>query len=682
MRWLYRTGVGAYHLGIRLAARAGNSRARQWMDGRSSSLDQKEIADLHRAGRPVLWLHAASLGEFEQGRPVLTELRKQHPDWAVVVSFFSPSGYERCKHTELAEVVTYLPADSQQNARQWLDLVRPKLAVFVKYEFWYDHLLALKQENIPTFLIAGSFRPSQPFFRWYGAAWREMLGCFTHFAVQTLKDERLLKSVGHHNVTVTGDPRLDRTAALAEAPFHDNRLKAFCQDRPTLFAGSVWPPDVNLIEEVWPSFRERWNLVLAPHQLEEERLREWQRRFGADRYSDPPGGGNVMLLDTIGMLSRAYRYGSVAYVGGAFGSGLHNTLEPLSYGLPVIFGPKHDKFPEALATLETGGSFTVKSPEDLATVLTDLSQPTKRLEASKAQLAYRDLHRGAGKRTATLIGRMMLYILLSFSLTAQSWDTADRMTTTLKGTFTKCNLMVALSGHEWRPGLCMAAAELEPGATVSLDLALQAEQRYVFIAAAERQAIDLDLFLRDRSGTIVAEDDKTDDTPIVEYTVATTGRYTLQLHLTDTPSPSTFVALGILSSGGTSLADQEFGNVNKQFGAAAGAVRAAGGANRFGGGRNEWCVYGYLLAEGEGATVSNLELARGRNFLAASGSENVGDLDIYLADSALNILRRDEDPDPYPMIEYDNQAGGPFYLRIEVEKASKPGLILLGLFTR
>ncbi|PPK88684.1 3-deoxy-D-manno-octulosonic-acid transferase [Neolewinella xylanilytica] len=681
MRWLYRTGVGTYHLGIRLAARIGHRQALAWVKGRQH-LEREAILRLHRQGRPVLWLHAASLGEFEQGRPVLMELRERHPEWAVVVSFFSPSGYERCKDTGLAEVVTYLPPDGKENAMDWLELVRPRLAVFVKYEFWHAYLTGLRHANVPTFLIAGSFRPGQPFFRWFGSAWREMLACFTHFAVQTPRDAALLTKVGYDNVTVTGDPRLDRTVALAETPFADERLEAFCADGPVLFAGSVWPPDVELIASAWPRFRDRWKLVLAPHQLDAGELANWQSRFGAERYTEAAGNRRVLLLDTIGILSRAYRYGDVAYVGGAFGSGLHNTLEPLSYGLPVLFGPKYHKFPEAVAARDRGGAFCVESPKELESVWTELTDPASRQSASRSQLAYRDLHRGSGKRTAALISRLLMLLLFALPLSAQSWESADRMVRTLDGLYGKCNLMVALSGKEWRPGLCLAAAELEAGQTVSLEVTLEAGREYAFIASSEVRDNDLDLYLRDPRDSLLADDDKLDGTPIVEFTPVETGRFTLQLHLPDSTTATTFVALGILSSNGKSLSDREYRRVSTQFGAASGAVRAAGGAQRFGSGRSNWCVYGYLLDGGQGTTLSNLDLAPGRNFLAATGSDSVKDLDIYLADAELNIVRRDQDPDPYPMIEYDNRVEGPHLLRLEVESADRPGLILLGLFTR
>ena len=682
MRWLLRTGAAAYHAGIRTAARFGHSRARQWVRGRQTD-PAPAIEALHAAGRPVAWVHAASLGEFEQARPVMVELRAARPEWAFVLTFFSPSGYERSKHTDLAEVVSYLPPDSARNARAWVATLRPVAAIFAKYEFWYDHLTALRGAGVPTFLIAGSFRAGQPFFRPYGSGWREMLRCFTHFAVQTQRDARLLADLGLDNVTVTGDPRLDRTAGLAESPFTDDRLAAFTADAPTLMAGSVWPADVSLFAAAWPRFRSEWKLVLAPHQLDEAQLEAWQKTFVAERYTGKPNNGRVLLLDTIGMLSRSYRYGTLAYVGGAFGSGLHNTLEPLSYGLPVIFGPAYHKFPEAVTALERGGAYSIQSVDELEEIWSRLAEPRYRERATAAQLAYRDEQRGAGRRTAQLILRLLAcLLLLTGHLEAQSWEPADRVLRTLDGLYAKCSLMEALSGVTWRPGLCLAAVELERGATASLELDLTAGTRYYFIAGGDGSAGDVDLYLRDSTDRVVADDRESDATPVVEYLPTRSGSYRLQLHLAATAADRQWVAIGLLREGGGPIADLAYRQVSREFGVAAGAVRAAGGATRFGSGANDWSVYGYLLGAGGSTTLENLSLPRGKNFLAATGTENIRDIDIFLATTELRIVRRDQEPDSYPMIEYDQLSEDPLLLRLEVESAAGTGLILLGLFTR
>ena len=682
MAWLYRIGAGAYHLGIRMAAGLGNERAQQWTAGRNQDLSVP-IGALHAAGRPILWLHAASLGEFEQGRPVLELFREAHPDWAVVLTFFSPSGYQRCHTTELAEVVGYLPQDGAEQAADWMRLLRPRAAIFVKYEFWYFHLHALRRAGVPTLLIAGVFRDTQPFYRWYGEAWREMLDCFVHFGLQTEGDRRLLRQLGHHNATVTGDPRVDRTAGLAAAPFTEERLEAFRDGRPLLFAGSVWPADVEIIEGAWPMLRDRWQLVIAPHQMEEVQLRQWQIAFDAERYTEAPRGGSVLLLDTIGILSRAYRYGSVAFIGGGYGGsgGLHNTLEPMSYGLPVLFGPRHHKFTEAGEAVRRGGAFVIGSSHELALKLSELEQASYYHAASSAQRSYLTEHAGAARRTLALISRwlLLLLVVVSMPLEAQSWQPADRLTAALDGVFGKCNVMVAVAGVDWNPGLCLAAAELTAGQTVSLELQLRGGHKYVFIAGGERTTRDLDLYLRTPGGSLTASDSEDDRTPIVEYTADTTGSYTLQLRLASNQERPAMAAVGVLRSSGRLLSDRDYREASRQLGAAAGAVRAAGGARRFRPGRQGWCVLGHHLGSREGATLEGLSFPPGPYFVIAAGSEDFTDIDLYLADNGLRIIERDGGTDAYPMIEFRTNRVQTYALRVEAARSRRAGLVLVGL---
>ncbi|WP_420461178.1 3-deoxy-D-manno-octulosonic acid transferase [Neolewinella sp.] len=678
---VYRVGTGAYHLGIAAAARLGNERAARWVAGRRLDV-RDQVQALHAAGRPILWLHAASLGEFEQGRPVLEVLRMVRPDWAVVLTFFSPSGYERCQATELAEVVTYLPADTPRRAAAWIELLRPRLAVFVKYEFWYYHLRSLRSAGVPTFLIAGSFRPGQLFFRPYGGFYRRMLRVFDHLLAQTEEDRKLLTGIGIDRVTVTGDPRIDRTRALAEQPFADQRLADFTAGHPTLLAGSVWPQDVEVIAGAWSAQpAAEWRLVLAPHQLDEQQLIAWQQQFDAERYTTTPQGKGVMLLDTIGILSRAYRYGTVAFIGGGYGSGLHNTLEPMSYGLPVLFGTRYAKFPEARAAVARGGAFPVASSAELIERLTALRQPANYRRAQQAQADYLSANAGAARRTADLLLRLLLLLFFALPVSAQSWSTADRLNETLEGLYAKCNLMVAVSGTDWRPGLCLAATQLERSKTVSLEVQLRVARKYIFIASAAPGTTDLDLLVRDASGAIVGADTESDQTPIVELTVDTEATFTIQLHYVSGDSATALVALGMLRSFGVPLPDAAFREVSQQFGAAAGAVRAAGGARTFRGGPDSWCVFGYLLEEEEGATIENLRLGAGRYFFAATGPESVQDIDLYLAGDSPEILRVDREGDAYPMLDYEVTEPGPYRLRLEVERARGASLVLLGLFT-
>ena len=357
-------------------------------------------------------MHCASLGEFEQGRPVLEALRRERPDWQVLLTFFSPSGYERCKNEPLADRVAYLPADGPGRAKAWVERIRPDVAIFVKYEFWFFHLRALHHAGVPTFLIAASFRPSQPFFRFWGGWWRRMLGFFELLIVQTAADKELLQDKGQltaGRLLVAGDPRMDRTLQVAEAPFADSVLDAFSNSAsgPILMAGSVWPEDVAILLEALPQLPPGLRIVLAPHQLHESELEKWCAAFGAYRYTRAegvdPARHRVLIMDTIGILSRAYRYADLAYVGGAFRTGLHNTLEPMAHGLPVIFGPRHQKFPEAGVALARGGAFVVTKAEELRATIVALTNTDVGSHASTAQLALAEESAGASLRIAAAI---------------------------------------------------------------------------------------------------------------------------------------------------------------------------------------------------------------------------------------------------------------------------------------
>lgn len=415
--FLYQLAVSAYHLAIRLAALLGGQQAQLWVIGRQNPAASQLPPHLRARQRtaPLLWIHCASLGEWEQGRPVLEALRERLPDHKVLLTFFSPSGYERCKDTPLADHVAYLPADGPVRARSWVADLAPELAIFVKYEFWFFHLRALHQAGVPIFLVAASFRPGQPFFQWWGGWWRTMLGFFTRIMVQTSTDAELLTGPGRQpaeKVLVAGDPRMDRTRQLAETPFTDTLLAAFAQEGThTIIAGSVWPPDVALWQAIWARLPENCRLVLAPHQLHEAEITGWAEALNAARYTQASPENvvdyRVLLLDTIGILSRAYRFGEVAYVGGAFKTGLHNTLEPLAYGLPVIFGPRHQKFPEAGAAIRQGGGFSVDSPEVLLAVVQQLLHPEQRAKAAFAQRELGEALAGAGRRTAEEILRYL-----------------------------------------------------------------------------------------------------------------------------------------------------------------------------------------------------------------------------------------------------------------------------------
>lgn len=406
MTLLYRLITGAYYRGLALAASLGHERAAKWISGRHD-----QITPQKKSGTKRLWMHCASLGEWEQGRPVLEALSAELPEWETVLTFFSPSGYERCRDLKLVDHVLYLPKDAPDTAEKWVRELEPDLAVFVKYEFWYYHLRALTLARVPTWLVAASFRPSQLFFKPYGGWYREMLHAFSGIITQTMASRSLLVTYTNFpakKITIAGDPRMDRTLALTDIPFEDPKIKEFCATGRTIIAGSVWPPDIAVWQAAWPSLEETdWKIIFAPHQLHEPALQELQSEWDAVRYTkvsvDELSGQRVLILDTIGMLSKVYRYGSVAYIGGGFKTGLHNTLEPMAYGLPTLFGPKHKKFPEAAAAIAAGGAFSILDDEDLIDRLHQLSEPDAYGDASTAQHTLGKASAGAGKRTADII---------------------------------------------------------------------------------------------------------------------------------------------------------------------------------------------------------------------------------------------------------------------------------------
>jgi 3-deoxy-D-manno-octulosonic-acid transferase len=376
--WLYRTG-------IRLIT-PWNPKAKRWVEGRKNIFEKIEQA-LQAETKPLIWMHCASLGEFEQGRPVLEQLRQSNPECRILITFFSPSGYETRKDYAGADHVFYLPLDSPAHARRFTDLVKPTLVLWVKYDYWYYYLQELKKRKIPVLLLSGVFRPDQPFFKWYGRLHRYMLECFAHLFVQTETSKRLLGTLGlTENVSVSGDTRFDRVIGIAEKREPLPLIAAFCGDHPVIVAGSTWEEDEEELDHyanTHPGIR----FIIAPHEVEEERLKEMEALFrNCIRYSqwererDPnqtqptgrpspnqtqPTGrrpANVLLIDNIGLLSRLYAYATITYVGGGFGDdGVHNVLEAAVYGKPVVFGPVIEKYIEAVELTDCGGGIVIDS---------------------------------------------------------------------------------------------------------------------------------------------------------------------------------------------------------------------------------------------------------------------------------------------------------------------------------
>ena len=381
MRILYTIGIYLYTFGVRIAALCGHRNARLMVAGWKQW--PQAVAKL-RHDKPVAWFHAASLGEFEQARPVLEEYRRRHPDHQVFVSFFSPSGYEVRKSYSQADVVCYLPMDTPRNARRLTAAVNPDKVFFVKYEFWYNYLATLNKRHAHTYIFSAIFRPGQYFFCWYGGWFRRQLKeCFAHLFVQNEESLQLLQSHGVGQCSIAGDTRFDRVHQIALAAELDEVADAFLRghEGPVLVCGSTWPPDERLIaearNEVKESFPQR--IILAPHVISEEHLKQIETLFpDSIRYSTlkhstlpPPSPCTTLIVDNIGILSKLYRYATVAYLGGGFGVGIHNILEAVTFGKPVFFGPNYHKFQEARDIIARGGGWSVDATP--ASLLTPLS---------------------------------------------------------------------------------------------------------------------------------------------------------------------------------------------------------------------------------------------------------------------------------------------------------------------
>lgn len=355
-----------------------------------------------------IWMHASSLGEFEQGRPFMERLRWEHPDIHIVLTFFSPSGYEVRKEYEGADIVVYLPSDTKKSARRFLEIVNPEMAFFVKYDFWPSFLLELKRRRVPTFLISGIFRREQLFFKWYGKAYLSLLECFTTLYLQNDASQELLAKYGIANTVVCGDTRFDRVIEIREQSKSLPLVEAFSQSSKgfVLVAGSSWPLDEDLLLHYF-DLRSDLKLIIAPHEVNESRISALMARIErpAVRLSEAKietiANFDCLIVDCYGVLASIYRYGHFAYIGGGFGHGIHNTLEAAVYGKPVFFGPKHQKFAEAVALLENGGAFSVEGADDLVIKMDELLSSKAKLELASSA-AYRYIHDNAGATNAIL----------------------------------------------------------------------------------------------------------------------------------------------------------------------------------------------------------------------------------------------------------------------------------------
>jgi len=375
-----------------------NKKAKKWISGRKNDNVTHTEASI--------WFHFASLGEFEQGRPVLEKMRLLYPSQTIVITFFSPSGYEIRKNTPLADHVYYLPLDTTKNATEFINNINPTLAVFTKYEYWYHYFNELNKRQIPLYIISGIFRPKQIFFKWYGGLHRQMLGFVTRFFVQDEQSEALLKTVGVNNVTVSGDTRFDRVWENAQSPKDLAIIEKFKAGKPVFIGGSTWPKDEELIATLIPLYPD-WKFIVAPHEIGEAKIQTLLKlmppgkaiRFSQIDDSSALHDCSVLIIDNIGMLSSLYQYGEIAFIGGGFGAGIHNILEAAAFGLPVIFGPRYQKFKEVRDVVEKQLGFSVINEEELREVANILiADEAYRDEVGKKIQAYVKANTGATQK--------------------------------------------------------------------------------------------------------------------------------------------------------------------------------------------------------------------------------------------------------------------------------------------
>jgi 3-deoxy-D-manno-octulosonic-acid transferase len=384
----YNTGIFVFQQLIRLAASV-NPKARKWVDGRrdwTTKLHQQ--FDGNKCS--IAWFHAASLGEFEQGRPVMEAFRTQYPDYKILLTFFSPSGYEVRKNYEGADYIIYLPADTPGNARQFVTIVKPAIAFFIKYEFWYNYLRELKQADVAVISFSAIFRPDQLFFKPWGSFYRKLLRYFDHILVQNQESVDLLKSIDITQVTLAGDTRFDRVAQVAAAKKEIPIADAFKSGKPLLVVGSAWPEDMDVLITFLNAFDKPLKVIMAPHEIHDAEIERWRAQLikPSVRFSQTNEvsvmQADILFIDNVGMLTSLYQYGEFAYIGGAFKQGLHNSLEAATFGVPVFFGPDYAKYQEAVDLVHEGAAFSISSTTELSVTFSrQYNDPSEAAQVSR-----------------------------------------------------------------------------------------------------------------------------------------------------------------------------------------------------------------------------------------------------------------------------------------------------------
>ncbi len=407
---MYNILLYLYELGIIVATLFSDKVKKMWIGERDAFKLLKEKVDPEAQ---YAWFHAASLGEFEQGRPIIEEYRREFPQHKILLTFFSPSGYEVRKNYDGADIVCYLPIDTPTNALRFLRTVRPVVAFFIKYEFWYNYLHILRHRNVPVYSVSSIFRKEQVFFKWYGYQYRHVLKCFTHFFVQNEESKRLLSTLGMDNVIVTGDTRFDRVIQIAKESKSIPVVKAFKNGKKVFVAGSSWLPD----EQIFLPYLAKhpdWKVIIAPHVIGESHLEQIMKLLEGRkvlRYTQIDaddvnliGEAEVLIIDCFGLLSSIYKYGNVAYVGGGFGVGIHNLPEAAVWNIPVIFGPNHQKFQEAIELKECGGGFSINDANDFQKIMDDFNASEELLtKAANAAGNYVKSRSGATEKLLEIL---------------------------------------------------------------------------------------------------------------------------------------------------------------------------------------------------------------------------------------------------------------------------------------
>jgi len=382
MRFIYNIFIFVYRLGIGITA-IFNAKASLWVKGRKSVL--KRIAKAVNPGENIIWFHCASLGEFEQGRPIIERIKSSHPEIKIFLTFFSPSGYEIRKNYKSADYIFYLPYDSPRNAKRLVEIVKPQMAIFVKYEFWFNYFIQLKKNSIPLYLVSGVFRKDQHFFKSWAYWQRNQLKNFDYFFLQDENSASLLTSIGFNNNMVTGDTRFDRVSEIVDEKIDLPIIEKFKSGKSVLCAGSSWPPDEDIILDYLNSRTSEstkdLKLIIAPHDISTKHIDELLKKFKNYKpllysklkpNSEKLAGSKILIINSIGLLNKLYRFADIAYIGGGFGVAIHNLLEPAVYGIPVIYGPNHKNFREAIELAESQGGFPINNKVDFKNIMNKL----------------------------------------------------------------------------------------------------------------------------------------------------------------------------------------------------------------------------------------------------------------------------------------------------------------------